>query len=85
MKPILTDKSGAYPVYLYHPDFNSDLPSVLNEIHTMLATNPGGNCTNCKCYICPLKSLGEKYYCDNLTLFAIKYPELVNDYPELFL
>ena len=85
MKPILTDKSGVYPVYLYHPDFNSDLPSVLNEIHIKLSTNPGGTCSACSCGICPLKSLGKKYYCDDLTLYTIKYPELTENYPELFL
>ena len=85
MKPILIDKSGEYPVYLYHPDFSSSLPLILNEVHIKLYTDPRGHCKGCNCDICPLQGKRKKYYCGNLTLYAIKYPELTKTYPELFL
>jgi len=100
MKPILSDTSKAYPVYIYEglnldrletEAFLRSKTSRLKEIHILITSTEDTiiSCQRCECRNCPFISIirrDESHYdCDDKQYFAIQYPTLLNDYPEFFI
>lgn len=84
-KPIFTDNSGTYPIYLYSPVAKGYIPSIDKEVHISLTPFPEGTCLHCECDNCPLWDDNSPYTCCHLNLFVTRYPLLLKDYPEYFL